>query len=69
VLVGSDGVFDNLLPNEIADRIRRGPLAEAARRLASACLERMLVPSPGVPSKPDDLSFLLFRRRPRRRAP
>ena len=62
VLLASDGLFDNLEPAEIVEFIRRGPLAEAARRIADLCGERMLGQQEGRPSKPDDLAFVLMRR-------
>jgi serine/threonine protein phosphatase PrpC len=62
VLLGSDGLYDNLRPDEIAETVRKGPLLRAARRLMRTALERMREPAEGRPSKPDDLTFLLFRR-------
>ena len=61
LLLASDGVFDNLQGEEIAELVRAGPLAEAASALASACKERMTGGSPGEPSKPDDATFVLYR--------
>jgi serine/threonine protein phosphatase PrpC len=63
VVVGSDGLFDNLYREEIVERIRKGPLEQAAERLAEDCLERMAQRAPDVPSKADDLTFILFRQR------
>lgn len=68
VLVASDGLLDNLLPAEILDIIRCGPLARAATALRDTARRRMDAPGPGEPSKPDDLSFVLYRRRVPRRA-
>jgi serine/threonine protein phosphatase PrpC len=62
ILLGSDGLYDNLCAEEIVETVRRGPLERAARRLVGAALERMREPEEGRPSKPDDLTFLLFRR-------
>ncbi len=67
VLVASDGLLDNLLPAEILDIIRCGPLLRAATTLLETACRRMEAPRPGEPSKPDDLSFALYRRRSRRR--
>jgi serine/threonine protein phosphatase PrpC len=61
VLIASDGVYDNLHLDEIVSCIRRGTPADAAARLAEACLSRMTQPMAGLPSKPDDLTFILFR--------
>ncbi|MCZ6782815.1 MAG: protein phosphatase 2C domain-containing protein [Proteobacteria bacterium] len=61
VLLATDGLLDNLSQAEMIDRICTGPLSEAARRLASVCAHRMRTPSNGHPSKPDDLTFILYR--------
>jgi serine/threonine protein phosphatase PrpC len=66
VVVGSDGLFDNLFIDEIVERVRSGPLEAAARRLLEICLERMASAEEGHPHKPDDLSFILYRRNRRR---
>jgi serine/threonine protein phosphatase PrpC len=66
ILVATDGVFDNFAPREIVELARKGPLGEAAKRLAAACSQRMLRPRQGRPSKPDDLTFILYRPDPRR---
>lgn len=65
-LLASDGLLDNLTPDEINRTIRSGPLDAAAAQLAAVCAERM--PASGVerPGKPDDVTFVLFRRRSRR---
>jgi serine/threonine protein phosphatase PrpC len=62
VLLASDGLFDNLLQPEIVDEIRVKPLEQVARTLAEAAASRMDEPAQGQPSKPDDLTFLLYRR-------
>lgn len=73
VVVASDGLFDNLYLSEIIGIVRAGPLDKAARRLADAALARMRGKREDTPSKPDDLSFVLFRpggsRRSERRPP
>ena len=61
VLVASDGLFDNLQQHEIVEIIRSGPIGEAASQLAAMARQRMMKPEPTLPSKPDDLSLLLFR--------
>ncbi len=68
VLLASDGLFDNLYIEEITDHIRSGPLDRAMRALAQACRARMAQPTVGAPSKPDDLTFILYRRHRRRGA-
>lgn len=62
VLLGTDGLFDNLAFDEIVELIRAGPLIEAARKLAQKAGSRMERPAEGRPSKPDDLTFILYRR-------
>jgi serine/threonine protein phosphatase PrpC len=62
VVIASDGLFDNLYVDEIVAIARSGPLRRAANRLAQACHYRMQHPQEGHPSKPDDLTFILFRR-------
>lgn len=67
VVLASDGLFDNLHLDEIVAAVRKGPLAAAAARLADTCAERMAAPAAARPHKPDDLTFILFRRAPPRR--
>ena len=62
VVLATDGLFDNMRRDEIVEAVRTGSLEEAGHRLASSCLRRMTEPSPGLPSKPDDLTFILYRR-------
>lgn len=62
LLLASDGLVDNLLPAEIVDTMRAGPLDGCCQRLADAARERMTTAVDGQPSKPDDLTFLAFRR-------
>jgi serine/threonine protein phosphatase PrpC len=61
VLVASDGLHDNLHRGEIIETIRKGKLSVAAGGLARIAVERMTAPADGDPSKPDDLSFILYR--------
>ena len=63
LVLASDGLFDNLKTKEIAERIRKGELGSALDVLASACRGRMLSEREGVPSKPDDLTVIAYRRR------
>jgi serine/threonine protein phosphatase PrpC len=59
VVLGSDGLFDNLRVAEIAERVRTGRLPVAAARLRDAAAGRMR--AEGQVSKPDDLTFILYR--------
>ncbi len=61
LLLASDGLLDNLHTQEIVERVRKGPLARGARRLVEDASRRMREPAKGEPSKPDDLTFVLFR--------
>ena len=61
VLIGSDGLFDNLQANEIMELVRKGPLSDAARLLSTRCGQQMQSPDEGQASKPDDLTFILYR--------
>ncbi len=61
LLLATDGLFDNMSRAEIVEAIRVGPLDQACRCLAELALRRMESPLEGEPSKPDDLTFVLFR--------
>ncbi len=62
VMLATDGVHDNLHHREIVEAIRTGPLRTAAATLAEKAVARMEAPIEGQPSKPDDLTFVLYRR-------
>ncbi|MDJ0975065.1 MAG: protein phosphatase 2C domain-containing protein [Planctomycetota bacterium] len=62
VLVASDGLFDNVHVDEVIERIRKGPLLKAGRALQSLVQRRMQGGTETRPSKPDDVTFLLYRR-------
>ena len=64
LVLASDGLLDNLLPSEIIDFVRTGPLDRAVGQLAAVAQERMnaTAESDGTtPSKPDDLTIIAFR--------
>ena len=61
LLLASDGLFDNLLPDEIIDMVRTGPLGESMTQLCELAQRRMAGIDPDKPSKPDDFSAILFR--------
>ena len=63
LLIASDGLSDNLETGEIVERIRTGPLGRVAERLVGLARQRMDQSDNGKPSKPDDLTFVGFRRR------
>ncbi len=62
LLLATDGLFDNLHTPEVVECVRKGPLDTVAQRLIDHCRHRMQEPEPGLPSKPDDLTFIAFRR-------
>ena len=62
IILASDGLTDNLHVDEIVERIRKGPLDEAADEVIGLAVERMANPVDGVPHKPDDLSLILYRK-------
>jgi len=61
LLLATDGLLDNLHNAEIIEQVRRGPVERVARRLVEQCHTRMVDPQPGLPCKPDDLTFIVFR--------
>lgn len=62
VLLASDGLTDNIHFDEIVEFIRKGPLSDALSAITKRAARRMTVESKTLPSKPDDLSVILFRK-------
>ncbi|TDJ34475.1 MAG: serine/threonine protein phosphatase [Gammaproteobacteria bacterium] len=62
VLLASDGLTDNIHVHEITEMIRKGPLSGAIDAISSLARRRMSAESKHQPSKPDDLSVILFRK-------
>ncbi len=62
VLLASDGLMDNVHVDEIIEFVRKGPLPDAVRSLVAQAEQRMKNADDGEPSKPDDLSLILFRK-------
>ncbi len=62
VLLASDGLTDNIHLHEINDLMRKGPLAKAMDKMVALARTRMTGEIPDQPSKPDDLSVILFRK-------
>jgi serine/threonine protein phosphatase PrpC len=62
VLVASDGLTDNVHIDEIVELNRKGPLDLAMESTIALATRRMAGGSASQPSKPDDLSLLLFRK-------
>lgn len=61
VLLASDGLLDNLYMGEILEEARCGELTDSADNLVKMAQHRMEYMSADLPSKPDDLSLILFR--------
>jgi serine/threonine protein phosphatase PrpC len=61
VLLASDGLLDNLFVDEIVDVMRSGPLSAAADRLVEKAVARKKANGSSQPSKPDDLTIILYR--------
>ncbi len=62
VLVASDGLLDNVHVDEIIECVRKGPLDSALNAVVGLADGRMKNSRSGQPSKPDDLSVILFRK-------
>ena len=62
VLVASDGLTDNLHMQEIKNLMRAGPLEQSLDEIVNLATQRMNAESADQPSKPDDLSVILFRK-------
>jgi len=60
LLVGSDGLFDNLTTEEVVGFIRAGDLVVQSEKLLGEVQSRMNRIEQ-LPSKPDDLTMLVFR--------
>src|SRR5690606_647461 len=63
VLLGTDGLFDNMHVGEIFDVLKSRELRDAAEALADFATARMLDTKSSHASKPDDLTFVLYRPR------
>jgi serine/threonine protein phosphatase PrpC len=64
LVLASDGLLDNLLPSEIVELVRTGPLDRAVGELAAVAQARMNATaetSGTTPSKPDDLTIIAYR--------
>ena len=62
VLLASDGLTDNIQIDDVIDIMRKGPLAKAMESMIRLARHRMINESKLQPSKPDDLSVILFRK-------
>ena len=62
VLVASDGLTDNVHIADVINIMRKGPLSKASESIIRLARHRMINESKLQPSKPDDLSVVLFRK-------
>ncbi len=69
VILASDGLTDNVHIDEIVELARKGPLDRAADAVVTKAMRRMSAPGDGQPSKPDDLSLILYRKPLKRQGP
>ena len=60
LVIGSDGLFDNLTTDELVDLIRAGNIHKQVTQMISVVMGRM-TQADECPSKPDDLTFICFR--------
>ena len=67
ILVASDGLTDNVHLDEIIEHVRTGTLLESVLAVVDLATRRMSAARNGQPSKPDDLSLILFRKPDRSR--
>jgi serine/threonine protein phosphatase PrpC len=63
LVLASDGLVDNLLPSEIVELVRSGPLDRAVGDLVEEAQRRMTSQLGAAPSKPDDLTVIAYRPR------
>ena len=64
LILGSDGLFDNLYLEELVSRVRKGPLSIGVAAVHGLARSRMVKPGLTTPSKLDDLTVLGYRQRP-----
>lgn len=62
LVMGSDGLYDNLTVGEIVELVRRGAVDKAVENTRRAVEARMRGGQPDAPCKPDDFTVMLFRR-------
>ena len=62
ILLASDGLMDNVHVEEIIEFVRKGSLSDAVLAVVAQAAQRMKNARDGEPSKPDDLSLILFRK-------
>jgi serine/threonine protein phosphatase PrpC len=60
--VATDGLTDNIHIDDVIDIMRKGPLGKAIESMTRLARHRMINESKLQPSKPDDLSVIIFRK-------
>jgi PPM family protein phosphatase len=63
LIIASDGLVDNLLPAEIVEFVRTGPINLAVAELVGEARRRMANQDGKAPCKPDDLTVIAYRAR------
>jgi serine/threonine protein phosphatase PrpC len=63
LIITSDGLSDNVRIEEIVESVKQSPLPQTANELSKLCATRMNNTKSDTPSKPDDLTFIMFRLR------
>ena len=61
VLLASDGLMDNVHLDEIIEHVRKGPADAAVDAVVELARKRMRSNNGSEPSKPDDLSLIVYR--------
>jgi serine/threonine protein phosphatase PrpC len=61
VLLASDGLWDNMMIDDVIEHVRKGRIERSLSAMARNCLDRMIHPAEDLPSKPDDLTAVAFR--------
>ena len=62
LLLATDGLLDNMHIEEICETVASESLLDVAQTLVQQCHQTMHSTDTKQPSKPDDLTFILFRR-------
>jgi len=62
VVLASDGVTDNLHLEELVEMTRKGSIDDAVDAVVAEVRRRMAAEIDGEPSKPDDMSLIVFRK-------
>jgi serine/threonine protein phosphatase PrpC len=60
VIIGSDGLFDNLHLAEVIERGKNGPPQDRITTMATLATQRMLGDDASLSGKPDDLTVLVY---------